>query len=262
MENFGYTNLIVAGCSNSSYVFGKPWSFYLKNHFHIDDEHFLDLHAAGAGVSNYVDRVMRELPCRTGSLVIVQITDTRRLSLGLSILDGDTNTSPTGVSFKGVGNYSWAYTGEQNWGNFSRNLNGCISSYELETLNITPETCDFISKQIVMSDYTPRYSLMSLFALKAACDMTDSTLLLFPWFQDWNGLWSGAPDYPSKKFNYIEQGADEFLRNKGFNYVEPNHKKGGHYDSDAHETLCYEYLLPVLSSGWYDLPKVDPKPVI
>lgn len=255
MENFGYTSLVVAGCSNSSHVFGKPWSYFLKNHFGIDSDHFIDLAAAGAGISNYVDRVIRELPHRAGSLVVVQITDTRRLSLGLSILDRQSNTTPTGVSYRGVGNYSWAYTGEQNWDNFSRNLNGCISSYELESMGITPEVCDFISKQIVMSDYTPRYSLMSLLALKAACDMTDSTLLLFPWFQDWEGVWSGAIDYPKDKFNYINQGADEFLLGKGFNYVETGHVRGGHYGSEAQEVLFNEYLLPVLSSGEYRLSK-------
>ena len=247
MELYGYNHLITAGCSNSSRVFGTPWSDFLMQRLDVPSDNFMTLAAAGAGVGNYADRVMSVLANRTKSLVIVQVTDLRRLTLGLRILDGDREQPSEGLWFNKVGTYTWAYEGEKNHFNFSNKLHGGITDNELTSMNISRETCDFISKEIVMSDYTLRTSLMSLYALKQACDMTDSYLLLFPWFQNWNQMWAYV-EYPYNKFSYIEQSADSFLYKRNFPYVEKDCKRGGHYGSEAHRVLCDEYIIPKLKS--------------
>lgn len=245
MNLYGYNHLITAGCSNSSRVFGTPWSDFLAERFNVPSSNFMTLAVAGAGVSNYVDRVMSILSSRTGSLVIVQVTDPRRLGLGLRVLDGPRKNPYESVWFNNVGNYTWTYTGDKNWYNFSNNFNGAITAEESKSLDIDEKTCEFISKEIVMSDFTLHSSLMYLHALKSACDMTSSYLLLFPWFQNWDEMWHPV-EYPNEGFNFIEQGADHFLFTRGFKYIEKDVGRGGHYRSDAHKVLANEYLVPKL----------------
>lgn len=254
MKLYGYNHLIAAGCSNTSRVFGKPWSDYLAEHYFVPENNYVHLPAAGSGVGNYIDRVMSVLTSHTESLVIVQITDLRRLALGLSILDGAKFSSNSGVWFNGVGNYTWAYTGDKNWNNFSTNLNGRLTNEELKSLDIDEKACDFISKQIVMSDFTLRSSLMYLHALKSACDMTGSYLLLFPWFQNWEQLWNPV-QYPTHGFNYIEQSADQYLHNKGYKCIE-DVERGGHYGSDGHKELAEGYIIPKLEQTFLSKPSL------
>jgi len=245
MNLLKYSHLITAGCSNSSTYAGSPWTEYLVENFNINSNNHTSLFSLGSGIGTYVDRVITTVKQYTNSLVVVQITDINRLTLGLSVLDDLYDHNNDQLSFNGIGTYTWSHTGNKNWENFQNLLYGRITAKQLKEIGISRDACDFISNQLVLSNFTTRLSLIYLLALKYACEQCNSTLMVFPWFQDWSVLWKDST-YPNTGFNFIEESADSFLQKHGYSYVEEGIERGGHYGSQAHEFLCNKYIIPNL----------------
>lgn len=230
-----YTSLITAGCSHSSKVYGTPWSTYLAQDINLPHH---DHSSSGAGVSFYVEKLADIIPTNPNSLVVVQLTFPERLCLGLFDLDGFKGGSEDSHFINRTGVFTFTYDYIKNF----ENLNNFFANKNLN-YSIPIQACEFLSKQVSLSEYTKSTAYQSILTAKALCDLYECELILFTWGNTVEHYFTDRYKWMVNRLNFIPGSASNFLQSNNIQPLQDN----AHYGSQAHKRLYEEFIRPYIA---------------
>lgn len=217
----------IAGCSNSTYIWGNPWHYYMGKEFNA---HIIEASSPGAGTEMNIEKIKYILETHSDlDLMVVQITEPSRLVVGIESIPGlelTTKLDSTGSGFKDA--YYYTFNSARNDDNLEKMFN---KRYSVD---------EFILKHVITSEYNLAYKVFhTLMSIQYLCDTFQKPVIFFSWFVD---LYELATRYGYKRIidnmNVMKSFVLQFIWDNNISVI-PNN---GHYASDAHQRIFKEYL--------------------
>jgi len=229
------------GCSHSSYYAGTPWPIMLSQKLNCE---LKMAYSAGAGNEMNVTKLNQLLVNNKLDLVIVQLTSAGRLTLGLNSesfnfyepISSDKDLTGT-HNVNNVTYYTFNHT--SNLENLKRHLNKSYHS----------DVDDLIINHIITSEYNLYHKIVhTICAMENLARMYGIPIVFFSWCDDIEKIMK-ENNYATvyNNLNFIPGTAEGFFHEKKIERVKTG-PAAGHYDTTAHTSLAFEYILPYLIS--------------
>lgn len=238
--------LAAYGCSHTNTAHGTPWPDFLAEKLGMN---LYRRSSPGGNVGNHLDKLNVDLQNEDIDLIVLQLSQFFRLTLGFSFHDDYFDDDyQSGFNFRDVGYYT--YSGNDDDKLMESNLN-----YKF------PKGCTgitrFIAGEIVSSKWMRQFAQQQLYTFIALCKSFNKKLFIFSWDEPLTGKYvpkGGAPyvweewEHMLKGDNigYINQslnGYEGWFKEKGIEAI-PN---DGHYGTEAHKRFVDELLYSSIS---------------
>lgn len=221
----------VAGCSNSSNSWGKPWHYFVGKHFNAE---IIPSFSQGAGNEINIEKVKYILENNQLDYFIYQITEPSRLVVGLDNVEFNTSSSNSlfdGFAFKNIPTYTF---------NIVEN-NENIKILTGKDYNVD----EFFLGHVMTSEFNLNYKVFhTLMIIQYLCDFYNVKLIMFSWFDDIFELSKKSGyEFVVNKMNII---SDFVFKYTNENNIEPI-PNDGHFDTEGHRKIFEGYLLPYLN---------------
>jgi hypothetical protein len=225
----GNNLLATVGCSHSSDYVGKSWPVFLASATGLN---LLQTFSLGAGNEMNLEKVRLVLE-RKPKLIIIQLTDPARLTLGIN---RNEKLDPSILTDSHHVNDSSYYT-FNSWNNINNLKNIFGKTYHKDVDR-------FIIENVILSTYNLNYKILhTMSAMAFMCKANDVPVVFFSWCIDIHKLIAdcGYSDI-FKSLNIIPDYIEQFVKIRG---LIPNINDGHHGDENQ-KIICDEYILPYL----------------
>ena len=230
--------LATIGCSHSSYYAGLPWPIPLAQ---ITDCELKMAYSAGAGNEINVLKIHELLDKHTPNLLVVQLTDPNRFTVGL-----DYESSHKAFPYedligpfnhKDINFYTFNHT--ENIQNLQRMV-GKRFHTDLDK---------FIMDHVITSEYNIDHKIVStMLAMDNLAKIYKVPLVFFAWTIDiTEHLRKHGYEKLLDNFNIIPSFIEEFVSNNNIQPVSTG-IAAGHHDTKSHIRIATEFVLPYLLS--------------
>jgi len=238
--------LATIGCSHSSYYAGLPWPIPLAQ---ITDCELKMAYSAGAGNEINVLKIHELLDKHNPDLIIVQLTDPNRFTVGLdyqSSYKSFPNEDLTGpFNHKDTNFYTFNHT--ENIENLQRMVGKKFHS----------DLDDFIINHVITSEYNLQHKIVAtMLAMDNLAKIYNVPLVFFAWTIDiTKHLHKHGYSRLIDNFNIIPSFVEEFVSHHNLKRISTG-ITAGHHGTKNHIRIATEFVLPYLISK-----NLIPKPV-
>jgi len=211
------------GCSHTSTDYGNSWPIYLGKQIGYSP---IIASSNGAGNGMFIDKV-KSLCEKSCDLIIVQLTEPTRISLGMKSYDQGSPHSKynaemcDGQYHNGTGYYTWSTRNDEY---FKKNL-----SYNTQVDQIWVN-------EVMDSAWIRLYTAQNIVAMTSICNWHSIPVIFFSWFVDVKTL-IPKEYYQMIKSLVIPGCAMDVIKSNAVPALPDNH-----YGSDGHKTIVDQWL--------------------
>lgn len=235
------SKLAAYGCSHTGTYFGTPWAEFLAEK--MDMELFLRS-SPGGNVGNHLDKLNVDLQNEDIDLIVLQLSQYFRLTLGFKHHENRVPLNPheDGFTFGNLGYYTFAADSDDSV--FSSNLRFELPKYAKGIHR-------FIAENIVTSNWMREFAMQQLYTFVSLCREYDKPVYIFSWDEPMtndprykkgsyinNDRWLHILDY--NKLSYLNQSLNGYEGWFKKNDIKP--LPDGHYGTEAHKAFVDEVL--------------------
>lgn len=228
------------GCSHSSHMVGIPWPIPLAEYIGCD---VIVSNSPGAGNEMNVAKVNQVLDECKPNLLIVQLTDPNRLTLGLDYASSHNKVrfieNPKYIGdnhVKDVIYYTFNHTNNIN------NLENFLGK------KFHKDVDKLIINHIITSEYNLYHKVVhTMLAMENIARSYNTPIVFFSWSVDiCNIIKENGYSRATKHFNIIPSFIEEFVLQRRLKPVTEG-TGFGHHGSENHKIIAKEFILPYLT---------------
>lgn len=224
------------GDSFSTSTWGLSWPDLISQRLGAD---FVRACSSGAGNAFYVEKLHDIVKDPIVDLVIIQLTEPSRVTIGLHAWQDQTKDynhpcprpkdylDPTHSNvYKDIGCYTMNIHGNAQW----------LDSW----LPISAEEFDkFYLRQVAGTQFYNYQTLHNMLAMKALCDAHNKSVIWFSWFVDWNNLFLPGYEWFRNSLRLVSGVGRDIGQAMNLKYT-----SDGHYATEEYKQLVDAWLWP------------------
>jgi hypothetical protein len=235
--------LATIGCSHSSYYGGTSWPVPLAEELNSE---LTMAYSSGAGNEMNVHKLKLLLDKDAHDLLVVQLTDPLRFTIGLDFLSCENAIKDNKV-------YREYLIGNQNTDedviHYTFNHNENVRNLErILGRRFHPDVDKLIIKHVITSEYNLNQKMLhTMLAMESLAKSYNVPIVFFAWTLDLN-QYIDKQGYKEafKNFNIIPGYIEEFARKHEIKCIAHGQPAAGHYGTSGHQRFALEYVLPYL----------------
>jgi hypothetical protein len=231
--------LATIGCSHSSYYAGLPWPIPLAQ---VTNCQLKMAYSAGAGNEINVLKIHELLDKYNPNLLVVQLTDPNRFTVGLDYDSSYKAFPPEDL----IGPFNHKNTNFYTF-NHTENIQNLV---RMVGTKFHGDLDKFIINHIIPSEYNMDHKIVAtMLAMDNLAKMYNVPLVFFAWTLDIKQhLIDHGYEKLADNFNIIPSYIEEFVSHHNLKGLPTGHPAQGHHDTKNHIRIATEFVLPYLLS--------------